>query len=215
VADHLVAPYAPHTLVVGENFALGRGRAGDVPRLREIGERLGFAVEAVPLLERDGAPVTSTRIRRLLGEGRVREAARLLGRRYGLTGRVVAGDGIGRTLGVPTANLRLSEEKLVPAHGIYAVWVRLAGESATRPGAMSIGVRPTFGGQVPTLEVHLLDWNGDLLGSEVEVEFAEWLRPELKFESPAALAAAMRDDLAETRRLLAEEANARASELPR
>jgi riboflavin kinase/FMN adenylyltransferase len=202
VERHLVRRFALSTLVVGENFALGRRRAGDVTRLAAIGASTGFTVEAVPLLELDGAPVTSTRVRGLLAEGRVREAARLLGRRYGLSGLVVTGEAIGRTLGVPTANLRLHEEKLVPRHGIYAAWGRIAGESGWRAAAMSIGVRPTFGGQVPTIEVHLLDWDGELVGRDLEVEMEDWLRPEIKFESAAALTVAMREDLAETRKRL-------------
>src|SRR4029079_3761733 len=119
VERFLVRPYAPSALVVGENFALGRGRAGDVPRLRTIGATHGFSVDAVPLVQSDGAPVSSTRIRGLLAEGRVAEAARLLGRLYTLEATVVTGEAIGRTLGFPTANLRLVEEKLVPANGIY------------------------------------------------------------------------------------------------
>ena len=203
VERHLVRPYAPHALVVGVNFALGRRRSGNVPRLREIGKRCGFDVETVPLLELGGEPVTSTRIRAALAAGRVDEAARLLGRRYVLGGAVVPGDAIGRTLGVPTANLRLHEEKFVPAHGIYAVWARIGSESTRRPGAMSIGVRPTFGGQERTLEVHLIDWSGDLLGVGLEVELVDWIRPELRFESAEALKAAMRDDLIEARQRLA------------
>ncbi|HEY2955021.1 MAG TPA: bifunctional riboflavin kinase/FAD synthetase [Candidatus Eisenbacteria bacterium] len=198
----LVAVHRPVALVVGENFALGRGRAGNVTRLREIGTRRGFEVEAVPLVEMDGGTVNSTRIRALLAEGRVAEAARLLGRRYGLAGTVVRGDAIGRTLGYPTANLRLHEEKVVPADGIYAVWTRFQGEREWRAGAMSVGVRPTFGGQVRTLEVHVLDWNGELLGRELEIEFADWLRPERRFESPEALTLAIGEDVSEVRRRL-------------
>ncbi len=208
VERYLLERHGMTALVVGENFALGRGRAGNVRWLSDCGARRGFEVEAVPLLTLDGAPVTSTRIRTLLGEGRVSEAARLLGRRYSLAGRVVAGQALGRTLGFPTANLQLHEEKLVPAHGIYAVWVRLRGAPAPVMGAMSIGVRPTFGGTVPTLEVHLLDWNGELVGESLRVEFADWLRPERKFESAEALVVAMRDDVAETRRRLAAAAPA-------
>ena len=203
VDRYLVTPYRPHALVVGADFALGRGRAGNVPRLREIGTTRGFHVHAVPLLEMDGAPVTSTRIRGLLERGEVARATRLLGRHYDLTGRVVTGDGIGRSLGCPTANLRLHEEKLVPGHGIYAVWARIAGDPEAHRGAMSVGVRPTFGGQVRTLEVHLLDWSGDLVGKDVTVEFVEWLRPELRFENAQALMRAMRGDLVHTRRALA------------
>jgi len=160
------------------------------------------SIEDVPLIQVDGAPVSSTRIRGLLAQGRVAEAARLLGRRYGLSGTVVQGDAIGRTLGYPTANLRLHEDKLVPADGIYAVWARIEGEE-WRAGAMSVGVRPTFGGQVRTLEVHLLDWSGELVGLSLAVEFADWLRPELKFESRESLIAAMDRDVSEVRRRLA------------
>ena len=202
VDHHVLAPYRPRWLVVGENFALGHRRAGDVKRLGEIGRARGFAVESVPLRVLDHAPVSSTRIRDLLGSGRVAEAGRLLGRRYALEGSVVRGDAIGRTLGYPTANLRLHDEKLIPAHGIYAVWARIDGEAGSRPGAMSVGVRPTFGGTVPTLEVHLLDWEGDLVGKGLEVEFVDWLRPELRFDSPSELSRAIAQDVAETRRRL-------------
>jgi riboflavin kinase/FMN adenylyltransferase len=203
VDRHLARPFAPRWLVVGENFALGRGRSGTPARLAEIGATRGFEVEAVPLLANGGGPVSSTRIRALLGEGRVAEVVPLLDRRYGLTGTVVRGEAMGRTLGYPTANLRLHEEKLVPAHGIYAVWARPAGDAAWLGGAMSIGVRPTFGGQARTLEVHLLDWSGDLYGRELEVEFVDWLRPERTFESAEALVETMHRDVAETRRRLA------------
>jgi riboflavin kinase/FMN adenylyltransferase len=203
VDERLVGPHRPFALVVGENFALGRGRAGDVARLRELGRSRGFEVDAVALLEMDGAPITSSRVRGLLGEGRVAEAARLLGRHYALAGSVVAGDAIGRTLGFPTANLRLHEEKLVPAHGIYAVWATIEGETLRRPGAMSVGVRPTFGGQTRTLEVHLLDWSGELHGRGLAVEFVDWLRPEHHFPDREALIAAVSRDVAEVRRRLA------------
>lgn len=207
VERHLLAAHGMTHLVVGEGFALGRGRSGTVERLREIGRGAGFEVEAVPLLVLDGAPVSSTRIRTLLGEGQVGPAARLLGRAYDLTGLVVTGEGIGRTLGVPTANLRLHEEKLLPRDGIYAVRAGIGGEPCVRPAAMSLGVRPTFDGQVRTLEVHLLDWSGDLVGRDLTVELADWLRPELRFDSAQALVEAMQRDLEETRRRLAAPAD--------
>jgi riboflavin kinase/FMN adenylyltransferase len=195
VTQYLVAPFAPRWLVVGEDFALGRGRAGTVARLRELGTVHCFEVEAVPLERRDGEPVTSTRIRELLAQGRVAEAARLLGRSYGFTALVVGGDRKGRTLGFPTANLRLHDEQQVPAHGIYAVWARIAGEATWRMGAMSVGVRPTFGGGLRTLEVFLLDFEGDLYGRDLTVEFAAWLRPEQAFPGPEELVRAMRADV--------------------
>jgi len=203
VSQYLVAPFAPRWLVVGEDFALGRGRAGTVAKLRELGVPHGFEVEAVPLERRDGGPVTSTRIRELLNEGHVAQAARLLGRPYGFTALVVGGDRKGRTLGFPTANLRLHDEQQVPAHGIYAVWARVAGESAWRMGAMSVGVRPTFGGGLRTLEVFLIDFEGDLYGRDLTVAFAEWLRPEQAFPGPDELVRAMRADVEQARARLA------------
>jgi riboflavin kinase/FMN adenylyltransferase len=202
VHEHLTKPFRPLALVVGQDFALGRGRSGNVQRLTTIGREVGFEVEAVPLLEIDGARVSSTRIRELLAAGRVDEASRLLGRRYSLTGTVVTGHGVGRTLGFPTANVRLHEEKLVPADGIYAVWVKVGDRPERHAGAMSIGVRPTFGGRERQLEVFVLDWSGDLVGGEIELEFVDWLRSERRFETAEALIEAMREDVAETRRRL-------------
>lgn len=209
VKRHLTRPYRPALLVAGEGFALGKGRAGTVERLREIGARYGFDVESVPLLELDGAPVSSTRIRALLGQGQVAEAARLLGRAYEIEGTVVTGHGLGKVLGFPTANLRLHEEKLVPTDGIYAVRTRLEPGGSWLPAAMSIGVRPTFDGTVRQLEVHVLDWNGDLVGRPMLVQLVDWLRQQKKFETPEALVAAMDRDLVETRRRLAAPSAAR------
>ncbi len=203
VAAHLVGPFAPRWLVVGEDFALGRARSGNVDRLRAIGQGSGFEVEAVPLRLEGGEAVSSTRIRALLERGDVRGAAALLGRRYSLAGRVVHGDALGRELGYPTANLRLHEEKCVPALGIYAVWARIDRAGDWIAGAMSVGVRPTFGGQVRTLEVFLLDWSGDLYDRDVEVAFVDWLRPELRFDGREALVAAIDGDVAQTRQRLA------------
>jgi riboflavin kinase/FMN adenylyltransferase len=195
VDRYLIQPFAMRDLVVGENFALGRGRSGNVERLRQIGALRGFEVEAVPLYELDGVPVSSTRIRALLAEGRVAEVTGPLGRRYRLVGVVVTGDGIGRDLGCPTANLRLHEEKLLPADGIYAAWARVGGDTVWHPAALSIGMRPTFGDQPRAIEVHLIDWEGELVGRELEVELETWVRGQLKFDTPEALAAAIQDDL--------------------
>jgi riboflavin kinase/FMN adenylyltransferase len=202
VHTHLVEPFGLDRLVVGEDFALGRGRSGNVTRLEEIGRKEGFAVDAVRLLQLDDAPVSSTRIRELLAGGNVAGAATLLGRAYDLSGVVVKGEAVGRTLGYPTANIRLQEEKFLPADGIYATWVTIEGGSERVPGAMSIGVRPTFGGKMRTLEVHLLDWSGDLVGRNLTIEMADWLRPELHFEGLEPLIEAMGRDVAETRRRL-------------
>jgi len=202
VDQHLMEPLHPRVLVVGTGFALGRGRAGNVERMRRMGLERGFEVDEVPLLHVDGEPVSSTRIRNALTLGRVAEATRLLGRYYGFTGTVVQGHGIGRTLGYPTANLRLHEEQMLPGDGIYAARVRLGGEALWRPAAMSIGVRPTFDGRLRQIEAFILDWSGQLVGSDLEVEMVDWLREEVRFESPEALVKAMDKDIAETRRRL-------------
>lgn len=202
VHRHLVEPFALTRLVVGEGFALGKGRSGNVARLVEIGREEGFSVEAVPLLRLDDAPVSSTRIRERLSEGDVAAAAHLLGRAYDLSGLVVRGEAVGRTLGYPTANIRLHEEKFLPADGVYATWVTIEGGEDRLPGAMSIGLRPTFGGRTRTLEVHLLDWEGDLVGRNLTIEMVDWLRPELEFDGPQPLIEAMDRDVAETRRRL-------------
>ena len=203
VGRHVVAPYAPHAVVVGEGFALGRARSGDVTRLGAIGRGHGFTVEAVPLAMFEAEPVSSTRIRAALAGGRVGPAARLLGRRYDLRGLVVRGDGIGRRLGYPTANLRLHEEKLLPRDGIYAALAGIDDEPVCRPAAMSLGIRPTFEGTVRTLEAHLLDFDEPLYGRDLTVELVDWLRPEERFDGPEALIRAIDADVAETRRRLA------------
>lgn len=202
VERYIVARYAPRVLVVGEGFALGRGRSGNIPRLRTIGSRSGFELDPVPLAVVDGAPVSSTRIREQLAAGDVAGAARLLGRFYDLQGTVVRGDAIGRTIGWPTANLRLHDEKLLPRLGIYAVWVHIEAEAARRPGAMSIGIRPTVGGTSTTLEVHLIDWSGDLTGRMLDLELVEWLRPELHFGSLGELSRAIAGDVDQVRTVL-------------
>lgn len=203
VRAHLVEPFGMRQLVVGADFALGRGRAGHVGRLAALGAQMGFGVDAVPLLEADGGPVSSSRIRALLGEGRVAEAARLLGRRYDLGGRVVPGEAMGRTLGYPTANLRLHEEKFLPADGVYAAWARLEDEPLLRPAAASLGTRPTFDGAAHAIEAHLLDWSGDLAGRELAIELVDWVRGQERFDGPEPLKAAMARDVTAVRGRLA------------
>ena len=153
----------------------------------------------------DGVPVSSTRIREALAEGDVREAARALGRPYPLRGEVVRGEGKGRELGFPTANLRVDDpDKLLPREGIYAVCARLAGGEPRR-GVLHLGPRPTFEDLPETIELHLLDLSDrDLYGTTVEVEFREWIRPIKAFGSVEDLIAAMEEDCARARELLRE-----------
>jgi riboflavin kinase/FMN adenylyltransferase len=202
VQRHLLGGLGMVFLVAGEDFALGRARRGTIAHLAELGKRLGFGVEGVPLLVEEGKPITSSRIRELLGAGRVAEAARLLGRPYRLDGQVVTGRGLGRELGFPTANLLLLEHRLLPADGIYAARVLLESEPP-RAGALSIGMRPSVGGGPRTVEVHVLDFAGDLRGRTLTLDLLDWLREERHYPTLEALAAAIEEDVRHVRALWA------------
>lgn len=188
-------------LVIGHDHGLGRDRSGNETALREIGAELGYDVEVVEAVIVEGGPVSSTRIRGLLERGDVVEAATLLGRPYSIRGVVVEGERRGRELGFPTANLQVRDpEKLLPHEGIYATRVRTeAGQHLL--GALHLGPRPTFEGASPTIEVHLLDFDGDLYGQELEVEFCDWIREIRPFRDVASLIEAMNEDCARVRAL--------------
>ena len=188
-------------LVVGPDFAMGRNRAGDVAALTALGSEVGFSLHVVePLLDEAGQPVRSTHVRDALSKGDVAAAAALLGRNYALRGTVVAGHGRGGPLGFPTANLELPAGMAVPADGIYAAWADVAGER--HMAATSIGVRPTFGEGARTVEAFILDFDGDLYGRDVALEFVGWLRPEERFDTVDALQEQVQRDVADTRAML-------------
>jgi riboflavin kinase/FMN adenylyltransferase len=187
-------------VVVGESFRFGRGRTGDARGLVALGEELGFAVRALPeVLEGEG-PVSSSRVRDELGRGDVGAARVLLGRPYFVDAAVVRGDGRGRTIGVPTANLE-PENEILPAPGVYAAHCRVP-DGRWRVAVANLGRRPTFGGGRLTLEAHLLDFEGDLYGARVRLAFHARLRSEQRFASAAALVARIRQDVAEARALV-------------
>lgn len=195
VKEILVDRLRMRDLVIGYDHGFGRGRSGDVETLRTIGERLGFGVEVVEALEVDGRAISSSGIRAALDEGRVADAARALGRPYSVRGPVVRGEGRGRALGFPTANIEVADpEKLLPREGIYAVTATV--RSATRRGVLHLGPRPTFEGSPPSVELHLLDFDGDLYGEEVRVEFCAWLRGIDRFATVEGLIEAIREDCA-------------------
>lgn len=199
----LLERFRTHELVVGPDHGFGRSRSGDLETLRRLGARLGFAVHAVSEVDVDGQPASSTRARRLLCEGRVEEVARLLGRPYALRGRVVRGSGWGRRLGFPTANLSLDwPRKLGPAHGIYAV--RASVRRDLRNGLLHAGPRPTFADAQPSLELYVLDFDGELYGAEVQVELLRRLRDVRAFDTPEALVRQMRRDREEAVRFFQE-----------
>jgi riboflavin kinase/FMN adenylyltransferase len=187
-------------VVVGEDFRFGKARAGDVAQLRELGSRLGFEVVGVPPVLEGGAPVSSTRIREALGLGDVATAASLLGRPYFVDGEVVRGEGRGRTLGIPTANL-LVENEILPKGGVYAARAGRPGEPL-RPAVVNLGRRPTFGGGEPTVEAHLLDYDADLYRQRLRVSFEARLRDERAFAGKDALVAQIREDMAAARAFL-------------
>ncbi|RME42840.1 MAG: bifunctional riboflavin kinase/FAD synthetase [Chloroflexi bacterium] len=191
-------------LWAGPGFALGRGREGNVDFLHALGEELGYTVQVVEPLVIGGEVVSGTRIRALLREGHVGEASVLMGRLPTLSGEVVAGASRGHKLGYPTANLKTSEKLVVPANGIYAVRVYLEGE--TLDGVASIGVRPTFekAGE-RKVEVHIFDFQHNIYGRRLTLEFVRRLRDEKKFDSVEALVAQMDQDAANARAILASQ----------
>lgn len=196
----LVNGIGVESVVLGTNHAFGRGRSGNVRSMKRFGEQFGFEVDVVPPLIVDDVPVSSTRIRRLIREGHVAEAARLLGRPYSIAGEVIRGDGRGRRLGFATANLRIDHRrKLLPADGVYAMWAELGG--ARFPALMNIGVRPSFrAGRA--IEVHLLNFKDNIYGATVRGKLVEKIREEKKFEHPEALSEQVAQDIERAKALL-------------
>lgn len=184
---------------VGPDFRFGRGRGGDLAVLRERGEQAGFVANAIEPLALAGERVSSSAIRAALPQGDFATVARLLGRPYGIGGRVVRGRQLGRKLGFPTANLRFGKRPAL--QGIYATWVHGVGDRPW-PSVSSFGTRPTVDGVEPLLEAHLFDFDGDLYGRRIEVEFVAKLRDEEKFDGLEALTAQMERDAAAARTLL-------------
>ena len=199
-AARLVSTLRMRGLVVGADFAMGHGRGGDPAALTRLGEELGFTVRAVDLLADGPLTVKSTSIRRALADGDVESVANMLGRNFSSQGVVAEGDKRGRELGFPTANLETTPGLAVPANGIYAAWAEVDGER--HMAAVSIGVRPTFGEHPRAIEAYLLEYQGDLYGKTMRLEFVAHLRDELKFDTVEALVAQMRDDVRTTSQIL-------------
>ncbi|HSL42558.1 MAG TPA: bifunctional riboflavin kinase/FAD synthetase [Anaerolineales bacterium] len=192
-------------LLIGYDFALGKGREGNATRLTEIGSELGYSVEVVPALSDESGVISSTEIRKLIEVGNVSEAARLLGRPYSLHGPVIHGDGRGRTIDVPTANIDYSPKKMIPAKGIYACWAYL--NEKKYQAAINIGTNPTFtpDKETPNVEVHLLDFRREIYGEDLRLEFAARLRDELKFSSVELLLEQIWKDVEMSRQILGTE----------
>lgn len=192
---------------VGADFRFGCRRSGTVADLQAIASRQGIEVTVVPLNLLDGQRVSSSMIRQALQQGDIEQANRWLGRPYSLLGQVVKGEQLGRTIGTPTANLDISPQKFLPCDGVYAVTVHRCETSDQLPyareapllGVMNVGLRPTVNGLGRTIEVHLLDWSGDLYGQLLQVNFQAFLRPEAKFASLEALQQQIRRDCEKAR----------------
>jgi riboflavin kinase/FMN adenylyltransferase len=185
---------------VGEDFRFGHRRAGDVALLQRLGAQLGFEVHTLEAIETEGERVSATRIRELLAQGEFAQVAHLLGRPFTIGGRVVRGSRVGHELGYPTANIRLGR-RVSPVQGIFAVRVHGIGQQLW-PGVASLGVRPMFAGGEPLLEAHLFDFDGDLYGRRIEVEFVARLRDEVKFADMDALKAQMDRDAIQAHEVL-------------
>jgi len=219
-------------LWVGRDFALGRGREGNVPALQAMGEQLGFHVQVFEPVTVDGRPVSSTEVRELLATGQVDEARRLLGRPYSLAGEVVSGarrgrclgfptanlavrperalppDGVygarrGRCLGFPTANLAVRPERALPPDGVYAVYALVGNERL--PAVANIGERPSFNTGQHAIEVHILDYSGDLYGRDLAIEFIRRLRAEQRFSDVCQLVAQISNDIEQARQIFSLE----------
>jgi riboflavin kinase/FMN adenylyltransferase len=195
--DLLGARLGVRHAVVGHDFQYARRREGTSLTLRASGARLGFTVEEVPAFEVDGVRVSSSLVRDALEAGDLEAATRLLGRPYRISGRVQRGQRLGRKLGFPTANLAL-HRKVIPLWGVFAVRVDGPGLSA-HPAVASLGTRPTLDGTVPLLEVHLFDFDRDLYGRNLDVDFIARLRDEVRFDSLEALVTQMHRDAAQAR----------------
>ncbi len=197
LVEHLHA----QEVVVGENFRFGHKAAGDVGELAVLGSRFGFRSEGVPLLQEDGTTISSTYVRSCVDAGDVAAASRALGRDHRVEGTVVRGDRRGRTLGYPTANVESVAHTAIPADGVYAGWLVRDGKERA-PAAISIGTNPTFDGRERRVEAFVLDFDADIYGEHVGVDFAARLRPTVAFGSVEDLVAQIAEDVRRTRDVL-------------
>jgi len=192
---------------VGHDFALGKNREGNVEKLKELGNHFGYDLQIIEPFLLDGQVVSSTRIRQQLLEGNVRRAQYLLGRYPSLRGTVVKGAQRGRSLGFPTANFAVPTERLIPANGVYATFIKRPGQGQRLASVTNVGVRPSFDSQEQrTVETYIFDFDDDIYNQTFTVEFVERLRPEMKFNGIDALVAQINQDARQARALLAKEA---------
>lgn len=203
VEDVLVAAIGVRELVVGYDYAFGKGREGDIAFLRRMGKKCGFAVTVVDAHYEEGMLASSTKVRELVRQGRMRDVRTLLGRSYQIRGQVQEGRKRGGTVvGFPTANLHFHQDDLCPRHGVYVVQVSYDGRCFG--GVLNIGFNPTFDGDRLVAETHIFDFNKDIYGQQIKVNLLRFLRDEMKFSGPDELAAQIRRDVLHAREILEE-----------
>ena len=201
VIDVLVEKLNVARVVVGPDFRFGKDRGGNSDLLAEMAPDLGFEVVEIEFVGDHDAVMASSRIRELIEAGDVAGAAEALQSRFTVTNEVIAGDRRGREIGFPTANITPPDRKVVPGMGVYAAFIRIGSE--IRQAAVNVGVRPTFGGGDLVIEAFILDFEDDIYGEDLTIEFVDYLRPELKFDGVADLVVKMKEDVARCRQLLA------------
>jgi riboflavin kinase/FMN adenylyltransferase len=189
-------------LLMGYDFALGKGREGNATRLAELGREMDYTTEVIEAISDESGVISSTEIRKLVSVGDVADAAKLLGRNYGLRGPVIHGDGRGHKIEIPTANIEYPKDKVIPANGIYAAWTWV--DNKKYMSAVNIGINPTFtpDKQIPNVEAYIFDFDRDIYGKDVKIEFVARLRDELKFDSVKALVEQIQKDVAKVRKVL-------------
>jgi len=190
-------------IMVGPDFALGRGREGNINLLRALGREMEFSVEVIPPYTINGEVVSSTLIRQALAQGDMKKVERLMGHHFHLRGKVITSDKRGRVLGFPTANLDIKPQQALPGNGIYATIAQVDGKQF--PSATNIGIRPTFGEGEKTVETHLLNYKGDLYGKDMRLEFVQKLRDEQRFPSSEELKVQIEKDVREVEAILAKD----------
>lgn len=199
IREMLVNQMDAKLICVGEDFHFGKDRRGDVDMLSKYAPQYGYELCVFPKIKEDGEVISSTRIRGELAQGRIEKANRLLGDPYFVRGEVVHGNALGRTIGMPTANLLPGEQKLLPAYGVYAT--RVEADGKVYGGVTNVGVKPTIGADRANVETTLLHFDGDLYGKQITVYFLEFLRPEQRFDSLEELKAQMSRDKAKAEKI--------------
>lgn len=199
IREMLVERMDAKLICVGEDFHFGKDRRGDVDMLSKYAPQYGYELCVFPKIKEDGEVISSTRIRGELAQGRIEKANRLLGDPYFVRGEVVHGNALGRTIGMPTANLLPGEQKLLPAYGVYAT--RVEADGKVYGGVTNVGVKPTIGADRANVETTLLHFDGNLYGKQITVYFLEFLRPEQRFDSLEELKAQMSRDRAKAEKI--------------